>query len=1271
MNPLRKLLDATLLLLPIAIGLLFPKSTFPKSTFPTSAAAQSQNTTVIRWEFHSEETSKLLPVGTVHRDVPGPRSPLYPDFDANNTAIQLDGSGSHLVFDDPGPQSDFDFANQDPISLEAWVQIDTLRPGEFVYVVSKGRTAPSGPNSENQNWALRIRERNQQGCVSFLFATPKSENQPNNDSHWHRWTSHSGFKPGKLWHHIAVSYLFGQPDSIRCWIDGKPVQGDWDMGGKTTQAPTVDDDAIWIGSSRGGSPGNSFRGSLDSIAVHRHLFDDASMAQRYKTTDVELPKKLAPESMPEIDVPPNTVLVSLHESLPSHTRWLNEDESFSTPSVQLPVDSFLLDRLPQRYDECGIRSAWAAPVLLRLAADIELPPGPQTLVMRVRGLSRLWCNNQLVARSDSITGSPSGEEPMTPITPAPFPHTRLAEHRQKQIQANIDVPTDGKLRIVLETIVGGKGFRTDPGETCIGWIDSHSQQMKLVSWGNSNRWQAFDDYFAIAELKRVETTLQNFENNLRQTLAQTQAPYWKQRHEQAKQWVAEHPVTVPTPNPSLNQHPIDAFLDEKIQQARTLVQKNKSIPNPSDETNAKLFRDSIQPLLSSKCGRCHIENDQGGLGLGNLTSMLAGGDSGEPALIPGNPSQSLIIQRVLADDPSQRMPPGDQPLSPDQIDSLEKWIANGASWSDEPIDESQLVLSPTLNDEKFLRKLSYDLIGLPPSEQDVLEFLADTNIDKRERAIDRLLNDVRYADASMGYWQDVLAENPTLINASLNTTGPFRWFLYDAFRDNKPVDRWVTELILMRGSPHEGGSAGFSLAGDNDAPQAAKAQILSSAFLGIETQCARCHDSPYHSSTQKDLFSIAAMLEQKPLSVPKSSRVPAAFFTSKTREPLIQVTLDLEKPVTPQWPWPELLDAVPNSLPNTPNSTREQLALYVTTPENNRFAKVFVNRIWRRLFGAGIVEPPADWENAKPSHPQLLDWLANELMQSGYDSKSLVRTIVTSQAYQRESVGSNRKATAERRFFNAPDPRRLDAEQIVDALVQSSGRPLDVEELTFDPDARRPANNRLTLGIPSRAWMFANLANERDRPSLNLPRAQLIADLLLAFGWNGARQNPRTDRETAPNALQPGMMSNSIAIQHFIRAVEGSDLANLAIEATSPEELVQQLYLRYLSRLPNESEREQFCEVLRDGFENRIAPLDPVEPLKINKPFPIPQPLGAFPKVTWSNHLRPEANEIAIELERIARRGPPPDPRLEKDWRERFEDVVWCMINQDEFVWLP
>ena len=167
------------------------------------------------------------------------------------------------------------------------------------------------------------------------------------------------------------------------------------------------------------------------------------------------------------------------------------------------------------------------------------------------------------------------------------------------------------------------------------------------------------------------------------------------------------------------------------------------------------------------------------------------------------------------------------------------------------------------------------------SEAEVLAFLADKNPDKRTIAIQQLLNDERCADHFVSEWLDLLAENPTLLNQSQGSTGPFRFFLHDSLRDRKPLDRLVTELILMRGGQHEGGSAGFAMAAENDAPFAAKGHIVASAFLGIELQCARCHDSPYHDTTQRDLFTLAAMFQRKPASAPTSSQVPVGFFEGK------------------------------------------------------------------------------------------------------------------------------------------------------------------------------------------------------------------------------------------------------------------------------------------------------------------------------------------------------------------------------------------------------
>jgi len=415
-----------------------------------------------------------------------------------------------------------------------------------------------------------------------------------------------------------------------------------------------------------------------------------------------------------------------------------------------------------------------------------------------------------------------------------------------------------------------------------------------------------------------------------------------------------------------------------------------------------------------------------------------------------------------------------------------------------------------------------------------------------------------------------------------------------------------------------------------------------------------------------DFDSIAALFERKPVTVPASSTVPAAFFEKKTRESLIKVTLPPREPVAPTWPFATVTgvndDAGLNHLMQNPGDTRERLAALVTAPQNTRFAQVIVNRVWKRLIGAGFVEPAHDWEGRSSSHPELLAWLARDFVAQGYDVRKLVRLILTSQAYQRVATGKNLTADPEQRFFATPEPRRLSAEQVVDSLFAASGQPMHVEELSLDLSAQRGTDTFVSLGAPRRSWMFASLSNERDRPSINLPRAQAVVDVLEAFGWTGSRQNPRTDRESAANVLQPGVLANSLVSTWVTRAAQGSELADLAVTAATPDALVESVFLRYYSRLPTTAERAPLVKALTSGFATRVLASSEVKQ---------PSALPRLPTVSWSNHLIAEANAIAIENEKRARLGPPPDPRLRPEWREVFEDVVWGVVNTREFVWLP
>lgn len=1227
-------------------------------------AAAEDVSPVVRWEFGTEEATPLRANGNVQRDQAGPRPPEFPDMAANNTAVRVD-TGAYLSVPDEGSNSDFDFTNGDAITIEAWVNPSALRAGQVSYVVGKGRTGSPKFARDNQNWSMRVVGANKEAKLSFLFATKLSSS----DQHWHRWDSKLGFPVGTGWHHIAIAYRFGDPKSIRAWINGEPTQGSWSYGGETKEPPVVDDDEIRIG--------NGFAGMLDSVAIHRTMLDDKAVASRFHRVGKPRVVKPQPEVMPELaDVPEGRVLVQLSAGLPVHDRWLNEGEQWPSESIRWIGDTFLLPRIPLEYDAWGIRSAWNAPVLLRMAGDVQLPAGTHRFMMRGRALGRLWVDGKLVARTKEITyRPPDGEERITPVAQPPLAGVRVHGYHQQEAfgETTIDPGVDGMSRVVLELVVGGKGHRTETGEVCVAVLSADGKSYELLGPGATRI--PLTDAAVEPVLSVMEESLAELDDQRRRRTATSQDDFWQRRHEMARAWAEDNPVE----QPPKGTHPIDAFIASKIE--RAIAESSNA-----DARQAEQFHGKILPILRENCFRCHGEKDKGGLKLDSREAVLKAGDSEIPAVVPGDLNASELIVRIRDGD----MPPTDDGLSTQQVELLEQWVNDGAPWPAPPLTETEVALSPLVDDASFLRRVYLDTVGVLPTDDEARAFLGESQIiggfqppssalrrleaadtadsqSRRQELIDQLLRDERFADGWMSFWLDLLAENPTLINQSMGSTGPFRWFLHDSLRDNKSLDRMVTELLLMRGGAAEGGSAGFAMASENDSPMAAKGHIIASAFLGIELQCARCHDSPYHSTTQKDLYSLAAMLSRKSVTVPNTSRVPAAFFENqKVRESLIQVTLEANQSVPAQWPFASITGvrdgAEIGRLMQKPSDTRERLAALITAPQNARFSRVVVNRIWKRLIGAGLVEPVQDWEGNPASHPELLGWLARELIANDYDFRHVVRLILTSTAYQRTAVGRNLAAPAEMRFFNAPERRRLTAEQIVDSLHHATGRPFDVEELTFVHDGRRELGKRQTLGKPTRAWMFGDLKNERDRPSLSLPKARAVVDVLEAFGWTGARQMPINDRETDPNVLQPGVLANSTLSMSLTRASHQSALAELAVAADSPESLVDTLFLRTLSRFPKPDERTAFVSELSDGFAARLVPADQIAPV---------EELPLLPQVTWFNHGRPKANEIQLEVERRVLAGPPPDPRLAPAWRSALEDVLWSLINHREFVWMP
>ena len=1065
---------------------------------------------------------------------PGPRPPRVTAFSEHNAAALFGGSDSFLKVAAQAARFDeFQFTSGDSITLEAWVNLFAINEGQQVYVIGKGRTGSKEFVADNQNWALRLAGREGLARPSFFF---RSGNDPQGgEKLLHRWTADAGFAPATGWHHVAISYTFGEPDSLRGYVDGRPVAGAWDLGGATTAPPVTDDDEIWIGSSLGGSAASSFVGLLDNVAIHRRGLPPDRIAARWQVND-DAP---AVEEIALEPVPDEAVLYEIVEGVPDLDGWRIPLEK---PSESFTREMFALAELPLRYTDTGVRADRQLPLVLRARGRVLVPAGPQRIRVRTRGEARVLLDGEQVATTKAVGQRTDGHEKM-------YEPDRSGPDGMRWVQpgdqeAAFDLEGDGGWHVLhVEMKVGAKGRRPELGEfsASIGPPDAVPQVLAARAAAmpvplTDSGWTALDSRLA-AENDEANTAA-------RRAAAAKQADYWSRRHAEARRLVSAEPgPTVPV-----------LSADRPDLAAATFNEVDRFV-------NAKLAAANVKPA-------------------------------------------------ALADDAA------------------------------------------------FIRRLSLDVRGIIPTADEIAAFAADASPDRRAKLIDRFLADPRWADHWTAYWQDVLAENPNIVNPTLNNTGPFRFWIHESFLDRTPIDRFVTQLIMMEGSKHYGGPAGFGLATENDVPMAAKAHVIGRAFLGVEMGCARCHDAPGDEILQKDLFGLAAMLKRAPEKVPATSSVPVS--PERLAMMPIKVTLKPGTSVAPAWPFDELVAA---SAASAAADSRAQVAELVTSPANPRFAKVIVNRLWARYFGRGLIDDADDWSSEEPSHPELLDWLARELVLRDYCLEEVARLILSSHTYGRGAIEPDAEGKLPKpELLAGRVPRRFTAEQVLDSLALASGKPFDVEPMNIDIDTSRPATFSLNLGRPTRAWQFTTLGNERDRPSLSLPFAQHSVSLMEAFGWRGERQNPVTDRETAANALQPAILANGVAVKRACQLSESSGFTAAALEERPVEAFVDEIFLRILSRRPTATEQADALAVVTPGYASRIVPADRAAVIP-----PEPRPIG----VSWSNHLTNEADEAKRELARIAALGDPPTGRLDPDWRERAEDLVWSLFNTSEFIFTP
>lgn len=451
-------------------------------------------------------------------------------------------------------------------------------------------------------------------------------------------------------------------------------------------------------------------------------------------------------------------------------------------------------------------------------------------------------------------------------------------------------------------------------------------------------------------------------------------------------------------------------------------------------------------------------------------------------------------------------------------------------------------------DAEFLRRVYLDLVGTIPTHDEAVKFLADTGAKKREKLIDALLADPRFAAAQANVWDLALfGRNPG--NPSDTRTRPaFKAWLTKQFADGVTHDKLVKELLRAE----QPGSEMF-LVQFRNAPNDATVAV-SRLFLGTQLQCAQCHDHPFDVWTQKDFYGVSGFFVR--LVVQETSAGNVRNFTigekwsgevlfsgnakdaapGKKGNPVKPKFLggdELAEPPTPK----DFKEPAPKSgekLPKPAFSRKEKLAEWVIAPENPYFANATVNRVWAQFMGRGVVHPIDDFnkDNA-PSHPVLLAALAKGFVAQKYDLKHLVREIVNSEAYQLSGIGASKAALPE--WFERARVRPLTAEEIVAAMRTAN---------SFEPNPKEPNAN----------WEY----------------------FLRAFG------EPTNGLGEFQGSLSEHLfLNNSDQVRQLFRRKKGN-LADQLLTSTEPwEKRVERLYLSVLSRPPKPKELEAFVSYIK------------------------------------------------------------------------------------------
>jgi Protein of unknown function (DUF1553)/Protein of unknown function (DUF1549)/Planctomycete cytochrome C len=541
-------------------------------------------------------------------------------------------------------------------------------------------------------------------------------------------------------------------------------------------------------------------------------------------------------------------------------------------------------------------------------------------------------------------------------------------------------------------------------------------------------------------------------------------------------------------------------------------------PNGDD-----FFEKEVRPLLVERCLQCHGDNKtKGDLKLTSREALLKGGDRGS-AVAPGKPDASLIVQAVRFKD-KPKMPPTGK-LDEREIQVLTRWVEMGApwpktavlaapvgefritdeqrkfwsfqpvkaaeppsvkdaAWNGSPIDRflqakrEALGLIPVgMADKRVLiRRVTFDLTGLPPTPEEIDAFLADDSPRAFEKVVDRLLASPAYGERWGRHWLDVAHYADTAgETADFPVPQAYRYrnYVIDSFNADKPYDQFVREQIagdVLAGPPDKAGERliatgflagarrfGFDPQNYHHLTIEDTIDTTGKAILGLTVACARCHDHKFDPISQADYYAFYGIFDSTKYPFPGSEehKAPSDFPKLPDGQAVYAVgegtphNSHIHKRGDPKTLGPEaprrFLQILGGQIvpADGKGSGRLQLAEWLSSPKNPLTARVMVNRIWQHHFGEGLVRTPNNFgkQGRAPTHPELLDYLADRFVAGGWSVKVMHKMILLSRTYQlssTEDAGDRALDPGDENLWRF-DRRRLDAEAIRDSLLVVSG----------------------------------------------------------------------------------------------------------------------------------------------------------------------------------------------------------------------------------------